>query len=203
MGYRWIAWGTCVLASACVPEFATENGNGSGGSSSTTEVTNSVGSGTHSTSTSDTTTETHTTTTWTATTTSSSTSSSSSSTSSSSTSTSTTTPNTCAHNECTQGDELYSSCSSCVTLVCEGDPYCCETSWDYLCVGAAEDLCAMDCGLSNACAHDICQAGAALDIFCSDCATTICGQFDPACCTTEWTSNCASFAAMVCSAECE
>ncbi len=43
------------------------------------------------------------------------------------------------HDECTAGDALLSSCSSCTAAVCAVDPYCCSTAWDSLCVDHASD----------------------------------------------------------------
>lgn len=52
---------------------------------------------------------------------------------------------TCAHDECSPGDLLAPGCSSCVTSICNADPYCCETAWDALCIGAAKNLCGLEC----------------------------------------------------------
>jgi hypothetical protein len=54
-------------------------------------------------------------------------------------------PETCAHNECDQGDKLDATCSSCAGAVCDYDPYCCSTGWDSICVSEASSL----CGLCN------------------------------------------------------
>jgi len=52
--------------------------------------------------------------------------------------------NTCVHTECTEGDLLDASCSSCASTICEADPYCCDNSWDHLCTGAVANLCPTD-----------------------------------------------------------
>jgi hypothetical protein len=41
---------------------------------------------------------------------------------------------------------------TCCDLVCGADPFCCDNSWDSLCVGVAEDLCG---DLCPSCAEDI------------------------------------------------
>jgi hypothetical protein len=43
----------------------------------------------------------------------------------------------CAHDECSAGDALPSSCSSCAQSLCARDAYCCEKEWDWICAGEA------------------------------------------------------------------
>jgi hypothetical protein len=43
----------------------------------------------------------------------------------------------CAHSECSSGAKLDATCSDCATSVCAGDPYCCNNTWDSICVGKA------------------------------------------------------------------
>lgn len=38
---------------------------------------------------------------------------------------------------------------ACQALVCALDPYCCDTQWDFLCAGLANDLCPTACGGSG------------------------------------------------------
>jgi hypothetical protein len=52
---------------------------------------------------------------------------------------------TCAHDVCSQGGALESGCDSCVTTVCAADPFCCETSWDQMCVREAAEMCGAVC----------------------------------------------------------
>lgn len=51
----------------------------------------------------------------------------------------------CAHDLCQAGDALDPACDACAASVCEADGFCCTTGWDDLCVGRAEDLCALTC----------------------------------------------------------
>lgn len=51
---------------------------------------------------------------------------------------------TCEHNVCEEGGNLANGCNSCVTTICEADPYCCNTGWDHLCTGAVDELCGAD-----------------------------------------------------------
>ena len=44
-----------------------------------------------------------------------------------------------AHDECTAGTPLQPNCSQCAQDVCAADPFCCDTSWDPLCVAHATD----------------------------------------------------------------
>jgi hypothetical protein len=52
---------------------------------------------------------------------------------------------TCAHDECDTGEILDPTCSDCATAVCEADGYCCNTTWDELCVDQAVSLCQKTC----------------------------------------------------------
>jgi hypothetical protein len=109
----------------------------------------------------------------------------------------------CGHSECSQGTALESACSDCAAAVCAEDAFCCESSWDGLCVKEAESLCADTCAPPPppACVHSECDAGAALDGACSTCAAAVCGS-DAFCCATEWDSLCAKEAAELCADTC-
>ena len=50
-------------------------------------------------------------------------------------------PRPCAHGVCQTGGPLDRFCDPCVTTVCAVDPFCCEVSWDGLCVYEADLLC--------------------------------------------------------------
>ncbi len=52
----------------------------------------------------------------------------------------------CSHDECTLGGPLLPACSPCVTQVCALDPFCCQVSWDELCVDEATQFCGLPCG---------------------------------------------------------
>ncbi|HEX6836656.1 MAG TPA: hypothetical protein VF334_08790 [Polyangia bacterium] len=47
----------------------------------------------------------------------------------------------CAHDECTTGVKLTSSCSQCVSDVCSVDSYCCTTKWDSTCITDVKSIC--------------------------------------------------------------
>lgn len=51
----------------------------------------------------------------------------------------------CTHDVCEEGPALANGCSPCVTSVCNDDPYCCDTNWDYVCTFAVFDVCGTDC----------------------------------------------------------
>ncbi|MGE0547957.1 MAG: trypsin-like serine protease [Kofleriaceae bacterium] len=51
----------------------------------------------------------------------------------------------CDHDVCEQGTPLDTSCSECTAQVCSVDPYCCETSWDGICVNEAASMCGASC----------------------------------------------------------
>ena len=94
-----------------------------------------------------------------------------------------------AHNEpfCNDG--------ACCDSVCNVDPFCCEETWDLVCVEEAESLCNFDpaCPGSGVCfvahANPGCND--------SDCCNTVCTQ-DASCCSVEWDQSCALLAAATC-----
>ena len=51
----------------------------------------------------------------------------------------------CTHSDCTTGGPLVSGCNSCVTSICSADPFCCNTSWDSICVGEVGSICGQTC----------------------------------------------------------
>lgn len=102
----------------------------------------------------------------------------------------------CTHNACTAGASLATSCSACTTAVCDVDAYCCQTEWDNICVGLAEDEASCDCdggGGGGACVHDECSLGGPLTEGCSPCAQAVC-EVDDYCCTTDWDQFCVTAA---------
>jgi len=52
----------------------------------------------------------------------------------------------CAHDLCSTGDDLLSSCDPCVTKICAQDPFCCGSGWDNLCVEEVGTICGTSCG---------------------------------------------------------
>ncbi len=104
------------------------------------------------------------------------------------------------------GDE----CESCCQLVCDLDPFCCETDptwpgrgaprWDPWCVEHARVLCPGTptdlCGNPNA---GPCEESHPETIGCSNqaCCEAVC-SVEPTCCTTQWDALCAATAIEVC-----
>jgi hypothetical protein len=99
----------------------------------------------------------------------------------------------CAHDPCVTGAPLVADCSTCVTSVCNEDPFCCTGAWDVGCVQQAEASCGLTCG--GGCGDGQCQAP--LGEKCSTCAVD-CGPC-PGCgdgtCQAQAGETCASCAA--------
>jgi hypothetical protein len=55
----------------------------------------------------------------------------------------------CSHSLCTAGGVLVSGCdasqANCVSAVCAVDPWCCNNSWDSICVGEVATVCGKNC----------------------------------------------------------
>jgi hypothetical protein len=52
----------------------------------------------------------------------------------------------CAHDICVTGDKLdAAACPPCVASICAADSYCCNTSWDSICVGEVSSICGLSC----------------------------------------------------------
>jgi hypothetical protein len=109
-----------------------------------------------------------------------------------------------AHDCCTTGT---AGCSDevCCDLVCGLDPFCCNTSWDTLCVNQANSNCGTPpyCGAGGPCPnpdHDCCTTGTP---GCSDeaCCNIVCGA-DPFCCQTAWDTICVNEAVSMCGIVC-
>ena len=54
-------------------------------------------------------------------------------------------PSGCSHGICTAGIKLVSTCDPCATKICAVDSYCCNTSWDSICVGEVASVCNQTC----------------------------------------------------------
>lgn len=102
---------------------------------------------------------------------------------------------------CGSGGNCYAQhagpgCNSaaCCEAVCAIDNYCCLTSWDFVCVSEALNLCS-NCGDSGA---GSCLAAHSTPS-CSDatCCSLVCAA-DPYCCTNQWDSICVSRAVELC-----
>ena len=109
----------------------------------------------------------------------------------------------CSHSLCQTGAALVPGCdpNQCVTDICNVDGFCCNNSWDSICIGEVESVCGFaDCNLGT-CAHSLCVAGVALVSGCSPCATSICAA-DPFCCNNSWDSICVGEVVSVCGLAC-
>lgn len=98
----------------------------------------------------------------------------------------------CTHDVCTTGSKLMAQCDPCVADVCNADPYCCNQYWDGLCVWGAKNTptCSTNAnGGSQACSHEPCTAGAALEQGCASFVVDVC-DVSPSCCTDAWTASC-------------
>ena len=84
--------------------------------------------------------------------------------------------------------------SDCCTIVCNADPFCCETEWDSTCVAAALQNCG-DCGTTNAGPCATANGTPGCDD--ADCCAAVCAA-DPFCCETEWDSQCAAASVSLC-----
>lgn len=91
----------------------------------------------------------------------------------------------------------------CQALICDQDPFCCDTAWDQTCVDAALGQCVVCGGDGNpGCtpdAGDCCTDNGTPG--CDDelCCNMIC-VVDPFCCDTAWDQNCADAAVALCAA---
>jgi len=110
---------------------------------------------------------------------------------------------TCNHGPCETGDALNPLCGTCVSQVCEQDPFCCNNNWDSLCVSKAEDTAACDaeCGgnSGNTCPGgqvENCNGGCTNENWLGDniCDTVLnCAQFnydEGDCCPAGQVSDC-------------
>ncbi len=52
---------------------------------------------------------------------------------------------TCSHDVCVEGVALVSGCNACATAICAADPFCCNNTWDGICVTAVGNVCAIAC----------------------------------------------------------
>jgi cysteine-rich repeat protein len=92
----------------------------------------------------------------------------------------------CGHEACTDGSILAPQCSPCAAKVCAADPYCCNDSWDGLCVESVISLCGLACGCGDGVASEgageECDDGnrVAGDGCNEDCLDESCGDGDKA-----------------------
>ncbi len=88
---------------------------------------------------------------------------------------------------------LFSGCEEpiCESLVCDLDPFCCDTEWDFICATAAAELCPVCFGIDCCFSH--------VSTGCTDpvCEALVCAFF-PSCCKVAWNASCADLAADLC-----
>ncbi|WP_437837092.1 hypothetical protein [Sorangium sp. So ce1153] len=48
---------------------------------------------------------------------------------------------TCGHSICETGAAVPATCDSCVTSICDVDPFCCTNAWDSVCVNEVASVC--------------------------------------------------------------
>jgi hypothetical protein len=133
---------------------------------------------------------------------------------------------TCEHDLCDVGGPLDPACDPCAGAVCDFDSFCCETEWDSVCVGEAEEICGLDCGAPiecgngscevgehclscpedcgecPVCPHDVCEEGSALPFGCDTCTPNVC-KVDSFCCEVAWDSVCVALVPQHCARPCE
>jgi hypothetical protein len=113
----------------------------------------------------------------------------------------------CAHDLCTSGGKLSSTCDPCVTQICSHDSYCCTTGWSSICVGEVASVCGQSTcsgsgsGSGNSCAHAECTTGAKLTSGCDSCVSQICTT-DSWCCTHSWDATCVAEVGTICGETC-
>jgi len=52
---------------------------------------------------------------------------------------------TCSHSECSTGAKLVKTCDACVTKICTADSFCCNSTWDSICVSEVGSICGQTC----------------------------------------------------------
>ena len=110
----------------------------------------------------------------------------------------------CAHPICSTGGKLTSTCDPCAQQICAADSFCCNSSWDSVCVGEVATVCNQSCGGGgggSTCAHSECTTGPKLTTGCDSCATQICAT-DSFCCSSSWDSICVGEVASICGEVC-
>ena len=105
-------------------------------------------------------------------------------------------PYSCLVGGCAPAYEDEGCCDCpCQPCVCSKDPYCCQVSWDPVCVKKCREC--GGCGSTDGCT-------AAPTPGCSGCACEACVcQLDDFCCTGKWDSMCAGLCATQCDGGCD
>lgn len=103
----------------------------------------------------------------------------------------------CDHDVCASGGPLKTDCDDCTAKVCAKDAYCCESSWDGLCIAKASELCQKCNENAGKCDHAVCAVGGPLKTDCEPCVAEVCTG-DDYCCKTAWDALCVDKAADAC-----
>ncbi|HEX8113084.1 MAG TPA: S53 family peptidase [Kofleriaceae bacterium] len=121
-----------------------------------------------------------------------------------------TTGGSCNHPICSAGGALTSSCDTCAAQICAQDSFCCNSSWDSICVGEVQSICKQSGtggggggggGGGNTCAHSLCNQGTKLTSSCDSCAAQICAA-DSFCCNNKWDGQCVGEVSSICNESC-
>jgi hypothetical protein len=105
-------------------------------------------------------------------------------------------PYSCIVDGCAPAWEQKGCCGCpCESCVCSKDPYCCQVSWDPVCVAACADC--GGCGSPDGCTPA--PTPGCNGCPCQDCVCTI----DDFCCTGKWDSLCSALCANECDGGCE
>lgn len=109
----------------------------------------------------------------------------------------------CAHPICSTGGKLTASCDTCAAQICAADSFCCNNTWDSICVGEVASVCGQSCsgGGGSTCAHSVCSSGVKLTASCDSCASQICAE-DSFCCGVRWDNQCVSEVSSICGSSC-
>jgi hypothetical protein len=62
---------------------------------------------------------------------------------------------TCAHDKCVSGVRLATGCDPCVTNICSFDSFCCNVTWDSICVSEVSSVCHATCSVGLAGPGDV------------------------------------------------
>ena len=90
--------------------------------------------------------------------------------------------------------------NDCAAKVCAADAFCCNNTWDAICVSEAKNLSICATGstaFTCACTHSYCTAGAALTALCDPCVKRVCAS-DSFCCTNSWDGACVGETHSIC-----
>ena len=82
---------------------------------------------------------------------------------------------------------------ACCSLVCEADPFCCDTDWDGTCAAMAQANCACPKDVCGPGSGTCCSANGSPGCEEPACCQTICAV-DAYCCDTDWDNLCAETA---------